>query len=435
MLFRILGVRPQWILAVLQRADGGETGADRPSNLVLSEVLGFVSFACWLMVLLPQLWLNYRRKSSDGLSLGFILMWLAGDFADWYGAYVGRLLLPTIIIALYFVITDVVLLAQMFCYRKSDDDIFGPGQLPDGAERPPLLVRRGRRACRFSGPANAKRRLIEYGEAERGPLLDRGFDESQIDAELGSYGAIPPPSPVPTCDQQPATVRAAARELVASTTGRAVSVSVAVLVVLLGTGVGSRIVLAYYPQRATDVVSQVFGYISAVMFFVAYIPQIAWNFTAQSTEGLSAGMFVCTVLGNVTFCLSILAVSTEREYLVTYAPWLAGAMGTLGFEALVLWQCYIYSKPNGEDDESSSSTAGDSASNSADEGGDSGSIASRAAVARRRRRWRSRVASIAADTSHSRSRSRSGGPGPSRARQRWQQRQDRVLRIVVRADS
>ncbi|KAJ1729983.1 hypothetical protein LPJ61_003259 [Coemansia biformis] len=397
--------------------------ADRPSNLVLSDVFGYVSFGCWLMVLLPQLWLNYRRKSSDGLSLGFILMWLAGDFADWYGAYVGRLLLPTILIALYFVITDVVLLAQMFCYRKSDDDIFGTAQLPEGAERPPLLVRRGRRACRFSGPENAKRRLAEYCEAEREALLDRGFEEHQIAADMGSYGTIPLASSAAVAaaayGTQPGAARAAIaalRELVASRTGRAVSVSAVVLVVLLGSGVGSRVALAYYPQRVTDVVSQVFGYISAVMFFVSYIPQIAWNFTAQSTEGLSAGMFVCTVLGNVTFCLSILAVSTERDYLVTYAPWLAGALGTLGFEALVLWQCYFYSKPNDADDDGGdggggsltggdSLIGGDSGNISEDEGGDSGSITSRAQRSRWRRRRRSRMPSTAAAVSRSQSQS------------------------------
>ncbi|KAJ2037751.1 putative vacuolar membrane transporter for cationic amino acids, partial [Coemansia sp. S2] len=109
-------------------ADGGT----RPMNAVLSDIFGYISFGCWLFVLLPQLWLNYKRKSSDGLSLGFILMWLAGDFTDWFGAYVGRLLLPAILIALYFVVTDIVLLAQMFCYRKSDDDIFGAAQLPEG---------------------------------------------------------------------------------------------------------------------------------------------------------------------------------------------------------------------------------------------------------------------------------------------------------------
>ncbi|KAJ2806027.1 hypothetical protein H4S07_003888 [Coemansia furcata] len=138
---------------------------------------------------------------------------------------------------------------------------------------------------------------------------------------------------------------------------RAVGTSVLVLVALLGSGIGTRMFLAHYPQHITDVVSQVFGYISAAMFFIAYIPQIAWNFTAQSTEGLSAGMFIFTVLGNVTFCMSILAMSTERDYLIAYAPWLAGALGTLGFECLILWQCYFYSKSR-QDADSDDDTAG-----------------------------------------------------------------------------
>ncbi|KAJ2398026.1 putative vacuolar membrane transporter for cationic amino acids [Coemansia sp. RSA 2559] len=300
-------------------------------------------------------------------------MWLAGDFADWYGAYIGRLLLPAILIALYFVITDIVLLAQMFCYRKSDEDIFGVGQLPEGAERPPLLVRRGRRACRFSGPENAQKRMEEYREAEREALLERGFmtDDTTGDANrtlnITTYGAIASTSSNDQVGTQEPRIRrkmlvqalASLRRLGSARAGRAITISVLIFLIVMGIGVGSRIVLSLYPQSITDILSQVFGYISAAMFFVAYIPQIAWNFTAQSTEGLSASMFVFTVLGNVTYCLSILSISTDRDFLVAYAPWLAGAAGTLGFETLVLWQCFIYSRnPDDDDDDNNDSNDG-----------------------------------------------------------------------------
>ncbi|KAJ2068182.1 hypothetical protein GGI01_003808 [Coemansia sp. RSA 376] len=326
-------------------ADGGT----RPMNAVLSDIFGYISFGCWLFVLLPQLWLNYKRKSSDGLSLGFILMWLAGDFTDWFGAYVGRLLLPAILIALYFVVTDIVLLAQMFCYRKSDDDIFGAAQLPEGAEHPPLLVRRGRRACRYSGPERTKQRLAEYREAERAALLERGPANCAAGSSF-MYGTLAPSAATPISATKTSTLQTL-RALGTAENIRAVGTSLLVLVALLGSGIGTRIFLAHYPQHVTDVVSQIFGYISAAMFFIAYIPQIAWNFTAQSTEGLSAGMFIFTVLGNVTFCMSILAMSTERDYLIAYAPWLAGALGTLGFECLILWQCYFYSKSRQDADD------------------------------------------------------------------------------------
>ncbi|KAJ2547330.1 hypothetical protein EV175_005262, partial [Coemansia sp. RSA 1933] len=360
------------------------TTATTTTGTLLSDIFGYVSFGCWLVVLLPQLWLNYKRKSSDGLSLGFILMWLAGDFADWYGAYIGRLLLPAILIALYFVITDIVLLAQMFCYRKSDEDIFGAGQLPEGAERPPLMVRRGRRACRFSGPENAQKRMEEYREAEREALLERGFmTDDTVDVgnhtQTTTYGAIALTSAdsqtaaiqtIGNCRKMLAQALASIRRLGSARTGRAIAISTLVFLVIMGTGIGSRVVLSFYPQTITDILSQVFGYISAAMFFVAYIPQIAWNFTAQSTEGLSASMFIFTVLGNVTYCLSILSISTDRAFLVTYAPWLAGAAGTLGFETLVLWQCYIYSGSSDGDDDSDdggNQASGDLASTSGEQ--------------------------------------------------------------------
>ncbi|KAJ2158192.1 hypothetical protein GGF46_003965 [Coemansia sp. RSA 552] len=433
MFLHLLGAHRQQTLASLHDQGHNAGSVDgvggQPANAVWSDVFGYVSFGCWLLVLLPQLWLNYRRKSSDGLSLGFILMWLAGDFADWFGAYVGRLLLPAILIALYFVFTDIVLLAQMSCYRKSDDDIFGVGQLPEGAERPPLLMRRGRRACRLSGPDSTKQRLEEYHEAEREALLDRGFEEHQI---YRGYGALPAStssrsSTAParsSCASATQQALQSIRELGSAETGRAVAISVVALVALLGVGVGARAALAFYPPRVTVIVSQVFGYLSAALFFIAYIPQIAWNFTAESTEGLSPLMFCFTVLGNITYCLSILAMSTERDYLIAYAPWLAGAAGTLGFEAVILWQCYFYAKPRFGSRRSSSASSASLVNNSEENDDDDGeddddgsngvpedsrSIVSR--PRRSRRRWRRTRRPTSAGTSVSRSRVRSPGPG------------------------
>ncbi|KAJ1957277.1 hypothetical protein GGI12_005070 [Dipsacomyces acuminosporus] len=343
----------QQVLASLQTAGAADlTAKPRSANQLWSDAFGYISFACWLFVLLPQLWLNYKRKSSEGLSLGFILMWLAGDFADWFGAYVGRLLLPAVLIALYFVLTDVVLLGQMFCYRKSDEDAFGDSQLPEGAKRPPLLVRRGRRACRLSGPNSTRNRLEEYRIAEYALLLDQGIDAAPLHPP--SYSATDS-SDDSSRSARPASIVQSVVLSVTSTENakakHATLTGALVLAVLLGLGVGSRAVLSYYPERYRSLVSQVFGYISAAMFFVAYIPQVASNFAAQSTEGLSAVMFVFTVAGNITYCLSILAFSTDRDYLIAYAPWLLGACGTLGFELVILLQCYFYSKSSGSDDQ------------------------------------------------------------------------------------
>ena len=42
----------------------------------LSGISGSVSLACWLFVLVPQLFENYISKSADGISLAFLIVWL-----------------------------------------------------------------------------------------------------------------------------------------------------------------------------------------------------------------------------------------------------------------------------------------------------------------------------------------------------------------------
>lgn len=46
---------------------------------------------------------------------------------------------------------------------------------------------------------------------------------------------------------------------------------------------------------------QTMGWTSAVLYIGSRIPQIVKNWKNKSTEGLSFGMFICAVLGNVLF--------------------------------------------------------------------------------------------------------------------------------------
>jgi hypothetical protein len=45
----------------------------------LSGICGSISIACWVVVFSPQILENFRRASADGLSVVFIVVWLAGD--------------------------------------------------------------------------------------------------------------------------------------------------------------------------------------------------------------------------------------------------------------------------------------------------------------------------------------------------------------------
>lgn len=55
-----------------------------------------ISIACWVVVFSPQIIENFKRGSADGLSLQFIIVWLAGDVFNILGAVLQGVL-PTMV--------------------------------------------------------------------------------------------------------------------------------------------------------------------------------------------------------------------------------------------------------------------------------------------------------------------------------------------------
>lgn len=60
-------------------------------------------------------------------------------------------------------------------------------------------------------------------------------------------------------------------------------------------------------QESSDdslrLVPQILGWLSAVLYVGSRLPQLIKNWKQQSTEGLSSGMFICAVFGNLFFAL------------------------------------------------------------------------------------------------------------------------------------
>ena len=55
------------------------------------------------------------------------------------------------------------------------------------------------------------------------------------------------------------------------------------------------------------------------------------NFDTEC-HGLSPGLFVFTIMGNLTYALSICVSSMERDHLIANASWLAGELSVNGME-------------------------------------------------------------------------------------------------------
>src|ERR1700753_2026244 len=107
----------------------------------ISGICGSISIACWVVVFSPQIIENFRRGSADGLSVVFLVTWLAGDVFNILGAILQGVLPTMIILAFYYTLADIVLMGQVFYYRgfTLTDDARPQSSQNGGAETRPLL--------------------------------------------------------------------------------------------------------------------------------------------------------------------------------------------------------------------------------------------------------------------------------------------------------
>lgn len=56
-------------------------------------------------------------------------------------------------------------------------------------------------------------------------------------------------------------------------------------------------------ENEIQLIPQILGWLSAVLYIGSRVPQLVKNWRQQSTDGLSSGMFVCAVFGNIFFSM------------------------------------------------------------------------------------------------------------------------------------
>ncbi|KAF9783466.1 PQ loop repeat-domain-containing protein [Thelephora terrestris] len=253
------------------------------ANALLSCAFGWISLACWIVVYSPQLWENYTLQSGQGLSVLFVLIWLAGDVLSLIGGLIAHLVPTAIILAIYYVLCDTLLLFQIYYYRwknaHADEAI---AQEIDPSEDTPLL----------ESPVKPTKRWIPENEVLKNSLYFVFVS-------------------------------------VAGTLACAIDLTIR----------GRKI--PNEPEGILEWRSQILGWASAIMFLGARIPQILKNLETRC-EGLSPALFLFTITGNCTFALSICFASTKRKYLLANAPWLAGSLLTVFLDLFVIAQFVYY---------------------------------------------------------------------------------------------
>jgi len=263
-----------------------------PSDDTLAEVFGYLSIGCWIVVLTPQMYLNYRNKTGDGISFNFLLLWLVGDIMNILGIILQKLMFTVFLLGVYYILSDSIVVLQVLYYRRQNKyqalgecdisaDSYGSIDTIDGNNPS------GYEAIKFE---NKRKRIL---------------------MRIASFW-------------------------IATASFIALSM-VFVIWLLWPTGGPNDIDL-----NQLKLVPQLLGWTSASFYVFSRIPQILKTYRDESVEGLSIGMFVFSVIGNITFAISIVLKSQDATYLAINMPWLYGSAGTLFFDFTIFLQFYQY---------------------------------------------------------------------------------------------
>lgn len=288
----------------------------------VSGIFGSISIACWVIVFVPQIYENFYRKSAEGLSLLFVVLWLAGDVFNLLGAMMQHLLPTMILLAAYYTVADIILWAQ--CVWYDNEKIVDPIHLSPANpmnenvlqdvfnERQPLLA---------NGEANT---LLNVSEDSRTQAIDTliEIEEEQENLEGGNmlYNLF-----IVFC-----VIAAGFLSWYITYCGK-----------VINDDKQPKTPVTPEPVEV-NVLAQMFGYLSAALYLGSRIPQILLNFQRKSCEGISFLFFLFACIGNVTFILSVISISLDHTYLLVNASWLLGSSGTLLMDFIIFIQFFAY---------------------------------------------------------------------------------------------
>nr|GLL39091.1 probable vacuolar amino acid transporter YPQ1 [Ipomoea trifida] len=311
-----------------------------------SFVLGLVSLVCWGVAEIPQIVTNFRTKSSHGVSLLFLLTWIAGDIFN----LVGCLLEPA---TLYTATTVVLVLQSMyydFLYRwwKDKEDAGDSNQLVEEAKKPLRRRKSGDSGIPIPDGASkaARQHQVDYyytsarsmaGSAtppfrtnlwlaKSGPSalgMDNDCSSDDETVEAPSMNSISQPKPIP---------RSAGYGAFLTTSLSIPHQTKALMPVYAALG-GRKLLQESGTEHSSF--GQWLGWMMAAIYMGGRIPQIWLN-------GLNPLMFIFALMANATYVGSILVRTTAWDKIKPNLPWLLDAAVCVGLDIFVSLTCQIH---------------------------------------------------------------------------------------------
>ncbi|XP_024023315.1 uncharacterized protein LOC21392512 isoform X2 [Morus notabilis] len=330
-----------------------------------SFAFGLISLVCWGVAEIPQIITNFRTKSSHGVSLAFLLTWVAGDVFNLVGCLLEPATLPTqYYTALLYTTSTVVLVLQSIYYdhiyrwckrrktttkQSTEEDQRKPLNNSKPADESGIPIPRPSTKASSGTPRRefyytSARSLAGSGTppfrtylraARSGPSAMAIESDSSSDDEatvpLRSNKSTTQPRPIPKSAGYYGTFLAASVNLPLKSNS----------LTQVYMGVAARKLLLQSGGENHTVYGQWLGWMMAAIYMGGRLPQIWLNIKRGSVEGLNPLMFIFALIANVTYVGSILVRSTEWERTKANMPWLLDAVVCVALDSFIILQ-YMY---------------------------------------------------------------------------------------------
>ncbi|KAJ6916085.1 lysosomal amino acid transporter 1 isoform X1 [Populus alba x Populus x berolinensis] len=321
-----------------------------------SFTFGLISLVCWGVAEIPQIITNFRTKSSHGVSLAFLLTWVAGDIFNLVGCLLEPATLPTqYYTAVLYTTSTVVLVLQGLYYdhvyrwcrcRKTKDN-----QQVDDNDQDPLKPKSADRSgisIPKASPRATPRRDFYYMSARSLAGSDTppfrsylraaksGPSAVGLDNESSSDDEAAAPVSVSNTVSQPRPIpRSAGYGTFLATSLNLPLQSKALTQAYIGyTG---RRLLHEGGGMDHSAFGQWLGWLMAAIYMGGRIPQIWLN-------GLNPLMFVFALVANLAYVLSIVVRTTEWDSIKPNMPWLLDAAVCVALDFFYIYYRYFLEK-------------------------------------------------------------------------------------------
>ncbi|GEQ70379.1 hypothetical protein JCM33374_g4056 [Metschnikowia sp. JCM 33374] len=327
----------------------------------LSQTSGILSLSVWLFAQLPQILENYLNQSVSGVSGAFLACWISGDVTNLVGCILTRALPFQTCLAAYYCFIDLILTIQYWYYTRvyprqsvHHNMLQSPNMMKpvmsNGSAKGTFQTRVNRfeaspkhhsLAAQRSSSSSSQRRT----RRPRRSFLQSVLSGSVISSTFGKASAQPinvhqpinintdqpgDPTPHPGFDRFRAII------------GSFIQIFFARLAKL---------------RYSPELIGTCSGWISTGFYLSSRAPQIMKNFRSKSTTGVSPFLFLFAMSGNILYTISIASdlylLSRYDQYLgdaqfstvlAAQLPFLIGSSGTVIFDAVLLFQFWLYQK-------------------------------------------------------------------------------------------